>query len=502
MQRKSTLTRRPSVEQFRATDLSEGDDLIEQVQTLSSSAAVASTSQADGITLLVRGRPLSTVIQVLADALLQQQAQLRRGREATEAQAKQVSAQLADHHDTLNKIRDDLHLSQRPFALHERASASPSASSSAEGRGALISRRMASADTIGAAVQSVHQQVQQLRWTLLQATTNEMAQRLSQEGLAMWFAVWKAHSMRRVAAKELQATSALQLITTYYARWRRRAAQGWRQRQLIRERHLRAVTRRSEKAILTVYLGKWENFVQGLAAQAAQLRAYQRRIAHQLSISGPATTTARHGCFDCWRRWTAARREERRQLTAAQHAAADGQHRQLHQQALAKDALARWQRAARQRQVSRLCLRLSRVLAAQTCQGLLRRRFHTWMAFTARARRVQRLEVLAADQHKRRVTALARRYFNELRFYRREQQFQRMLRSFEASLLVLADRVGGVEDAVHERRVRLPVAADGGGDPFFLSPPRAGRPTVEVQWSPASDDELFARVENILSRSR
>lgn len=500
MQRKATLLRRPSVEQFQLPGLSENDDITCKLHALSTSASASSSSSTpDGIALLVKGKPLSVVIQVLADALLQHQSQLRRGRETAEAQTRQTEEQLADHNAVLARLKEDIHLAQRPFSFSSTTMPANCA------RSMRTSRRAASANTLGDAVQLLYQRTQQLQWALLELSARDYASNLQKEQRRGWFVLWMQRGARRAAAIEMEQSSKRHIVATYYARWNRCTRRSSRQRQLIRERHLRAVTRRSQKAILSVYLRKWEAFVSMSATQVAQLRAYQRRIAHVWSVSGPVVTACRRDFFQRWLRWSSARVEEK---TAA--ASSDTHQREqylrVHEARQMKTAFARWQERARQRQLLRLHRRLSRVLAAQNSQQLLRCHYRMWIAYAERARQMRRLEVRAADQHKRGVTALARRYFNELRFFRREKQFQRMMRSVEVSLLMLADRVGDVESAVMARHEPPAVAAR--PTQLFVSPPRpissshGAVRSAQVQWSPDTDGELRARVESLLARSR
>ncbi|KPA86232.1 hypothetical protein ABB37_00467 [Leptomonas pyrrhocoris] len=499
MQRKTPLWRRLSSERFAPHDGLEQDDLLSQVQSLSSSACLPSPP-ADGITLLVKGKPLTSVVQVLADVLLQQQVQSNRDRASAEAQARQTDALISDYLDAVGRIAEDLHLSHRPFLL----SGVP-LSFSRGGQQPKGSLRRTSADTLAEAVQRTHEQLQQLRYVVLSASADSLARKIREKHLSDYFFLWAVRGIRRVQSRELEAAANRNLLATYYARWRRRAVSDWRQLQLRRGRHLRAVQRKSRKAILSVYLRKWEAFVEAPSTQTAQLRIYQRRVAHVWSVSGPVVTTWRREFFERWKRWTAAQSSE--QEAAAAFAELEVRQVKIPQLHLLQRSFAKWQEKTQQRQLSRLHHRLSRVMAAQSSQVLLRHHFRQWVSCAAHARRLRRLEVLAADQHKCRVTALARRYFNELRFFRREQQYQRMMRSVEASLLTLADRLNVVENAVLGQSKQPSVVAIQPND-LFVSPPRSlhsihgERNTPRVQWSPASDEELRARVEELLSRSR
>lgn len=519
MQRKVPMTRLASSELPSSRAQSDSDDVLSQVQTLSSSAALTS-STADGISLLVKGKPLSLIIQILADALLQQQAQLQRSREATEAHARQTDAVFAEHKAVLGKVKNDLHFDQRPFILGSGANAanalSRTGSAGKEGRVVPL-HRQCSAETMGEAIQLAHKQHEKLRHQFFSTSASVHERKLQHTKLRYYFQCWCDAGVRRVRAKELETASKVSLLATFYTRWRRRAESDWRQQQLRRERHLRAVSRRSQKAILATYLRKWVRFATAAADDAARLRAYQRRIAHTWSLSGPAVTLLRRGAFRDWLKWTCERK-------AVQHAIAAAEVKELSSaesrlRTLLTSCFHLWQKKTRRRQLVRLYHRLARVMAAQSHQVLLRNHFRTWVTCAERMRTLRRLEVLAADQHKRRVTALARRYFNELRFFRREQQFQRMMRSVEASLLTLADRVGNMEDVMHAQRPPRPsiaappaagvqraapaaAAALSYKRPLFESPSRAPQSIPSVQWSPATDDDLLARVEELLSRSR
>ncbi|KPI90260.1 hypothetical protein ABL78_0642 [Leptomonas seymouri] len=489
------LVRRSSLDRFASQDGPAYDDLMNQVQDLSSSALLASSPSAE-VTLLVKGTPLKTVIQVLADAVLHQQVQLRRGREAAEAQARQADALHADHRDTLGRVKNDLELSRRPFSL-ACASLLPDGS----GQPTKAAHRRTSTDTLAEAVRLTHQQLQQLRFLWLCTSAGNLATKRRQENLSNCFLPWALRSARRVKAKELEAAACRNLLATYYARWRRRAACEWRQRQLRRERHLRAVTRRSQKATLTVYMRKWEAFASAPAAQVTQLRTYQRRVAHAWSVSGPAVTTCLRAFFQRWRQWTSVQGAEKDVLFTS--VAQEAKNRQL---LLLKSIFTSWQKTTQQRRLSRVCHRLSRVMATQNLTSLVRYYFHRWVSCADDAQRRRRLEVLAADQHKRRVTAIARRYFNELRLYRREQQYQRMMRSVETSLLALANRISSVEDLMLAQNKSIIAAPRDNELPVsHLCPLQhflGERDTPYVQWNPATDEELRIRVEELLSRSR
>jgi hypothetical protein len=506
MQRRMPLVRRSSSERFSSPDRAESDESLSQVQALSTSAASASSAAtSDGVALLVKGKPLTAVVQVLADAILQQQAKFYRSREVAEARAQQTEMLLSDCRDKLGRLKDDLHLTHRPFFLHQPSSSGSLSRVEEERQNAFTSRRVYAAATLAEAVRLTHQQTQQLRLFVLQFAADTLMRKRKQGHLLELFSGWRQRGDRRITAKRLEATSTASVLATFYAKWRRRMASDWRQLQLSRERHLRAVIRRSKNTILSLYLRKWESFVTASSIQAAQLHAYQRRVAHMWSVRGPVITACKREFFDRWRQWTLARKAVR--CSTLLHV----QHADRHAVQLLKSSFALWRDKAKQRKLLQLRHRLARLMGAQSGQALLRRSWHLWVTYVDRARRLRRLEVLAADQHKRRVTALARRYFNELRYFRREQRFTRMMRSVEASLLMLADRVTDVEDAVLLQRELLPITVASPAGKLFASPPRPASVTPvreergmpQAQWrSPATDEESLSRVEALFSRSR
>lgn len=521
MWRKTPLTRLSSSEHFTSQECFGSDDLASQLLPLSTSTSL-STASSDNIALLVKGKPLTTVIQLLADALLHQQGQLQRSREAAEVQAKQAEVLFSDYRDALGKVKDDLHFSHRPFFLTTAAAAvssSPSSSlereQSARQPQKTALHRQTSVDTLADAVRLTYTQIQQLRRIVLRNSADSLCDKVKQKQRRAFFSWWARRGARRVRATALELSLQRSLLATFYAQWKRRTDSDGRQQLLRRGRHLRAVIGRSQKAVLSVYLRKWRLFVTTSSTQAAQLRLYQLRIARLWSTSGPSVTACKQRFFAVWRAWLTIRKAERHHAAAS--ALLETQHadeRQLH---LLRSSFTNWHEKTQQRRLARLYHRLSRLMEMQTMQSVLRRFYRSWAAKAERAWRLHRLEVLVADQHKRRVTALARRYFNELRYFRREQQFQRMMRGVEASLLTLADRVGGIEDVVLAQNKPHIAVATAPPRQLFLSSPHTqvaqspqqrmvmqeDKTAPQEPWNPATDDDdLLARVEELLSRPR
>ncbi|KAK7195718.1 hypothetical protein NESM_000502100 [Novymonas esmeraldas] len=455
------------------------------------------SSSRDGLVISVRGHSLASIVQLLAAAVVQQQHDVLAASAAAQKGLYEVQASLAQVSATVETISEDVGLQRRlPFSLVGGTS-SP---------------------TLADAVRYIHDEVVATRQASRRATAASLAATLRLRQLAKIFCPW----LRRVRIRRVAAAAAAKAtqdtLIVYYDRWRRFTLQ-LRRRHRARARHERAVAHRTCTALLRVYFVRWTSLAHESRAAVCRLRAYQERVALAWSVSGSATTALRGDFFARWRRWAQSNTDPPAppamtasdrvppavgEIVAAPPPAEVAELAALQQRVL-HSAFAVWRDMVQRRHVARLYLRLARVLAAQNASITLRARFHTWAAVAQHVCRRNRLELLAADAHKRRVTALARRYFHALRYHRREQQFQRMMHRVESSVLMLCSRMRDVEQAVLERSpteapqrlLTVPAAA--------RTPRRATsegtRVRCEQAWTPRSEEEdLLRRVEDLLSR--
>lgn len=451
----------------------------------------------ESLLLSVRGHPLPDIVHLLASALLHQR---RSAEEAAAATAtRELQASVTQCASFAARVSSDLELERRPFPW----SASPVSSSTQQG-------------TLAEAVRHAVGDAQTTSRAVRVAAATALVERNQRRFLLQRLGPWQRLGERRVRAASAGAAAVKEVIAVYYLKWRTFAVV-LRRLQRARERHARAVAYRARSTLLHKYWRTWTAATQSTRVEVSRLRAYQARLAAAWSLCGPAVTHQRLHCFERWRLWAASRAAPppaTASLESDENASPKPDNTALHA------VFHHWMRLAQRRRLSQLHLRLSRVLAAQNGRALMLYHFRVWRSVVAESHRRQRLAVLSADAHKRRVTALARRYFHALRFHRREQQFQRMMRGVEGSLLVLGGRLTEVERAAglaSAVQVRAPPLMVGAASAPVLSP-RLGtgqRPSVAETaaathhtavappeaWTPESERELLSRVEELLSRS-